>query len=852
MKKITLLLLLFLFGTSLYASHKVRFVLKEKTAMQNKDVYIAGTFNDWDTTANPKYRMQSIGLKEKEILLDIQPGPIRYKFHRGTWAKGEVQLDSGEVADRELIIRQDTTLMAVVRAWRDQLNLPVDRIEIGPDMFTGKNQYQISRINAWVFKPGNGVGWEVKNLNTTGWKRLKPADLTKEYADKNGRIEGWFRTKIKLDSSSGNFQNYWGYRSWGPADYYLDGTLIKTFGQMPSNGSPFKEYCPIHKLPIPVAFQPGTEHVLAIHFVDQLSTYPPHDLKEPLYVSLLSQVWYDDFVKHINEEPIYFTLWITVGGLLTILFWLLAFQNPTEKNLKLIALTSTTLSAVSITSWLPHNPNSPHFLYWGIGYATQFVFAILFVIIPLVIVNIFKRKVTRTLKGILVLVFLGHLLPVNQALRDIVTLLDIALTAYYLITSWKNLKGAQWAIVGGIGVTVLWFILPTFVYLWLKDISYETESLLNTAAFLTFPLSLLVYIALRFKEIILDVRVQAEQVVQMSEEKKNQALNQQKVLEAEVALQTTELRTSLERLQSTQTQLIQSEKMASLGELTAGIAHEIQNPLNFINNFSEVNQELLEELKSEKSKSKNERDEAIENGILDDISVNLEKIHHHGKRADAIVKGMLQHSRSSSGQKEPTDINALCDEYLRLCYHGLRAKDKSFNAIMKTDFDPNLPKVNIIPQDLGRVILNLLTNAFYAVNERLRQAQPDKNTVTLSLSKDENSLVSLDQSKGNTRFEPTVSVSTRLVTSSALSLPLGEARWGLNLAEIRISDNGNGIPQKALDKIFQPFFTTKPTGQGTGLGLSLSYDIIKAHGGEIKVETKEDEGSIFILQLPII
>ncbi len=265
-----------------------------------------------------------------------------------------------------------------------------------------------------------------------------------------------------------------------------------------------------------------------------------------------------------------------------------------------------------------------------------------------------------------------------------------------------------------------------------------------------------------------------------------------------------EIEKAYNELKTTQAQLIQSEKMASLGELTAGIAHEIQNPLNFVNNFSEVNTELIEDLKAELTTGNTQ--EAIL--IADDIKENEQKINHHGKRADAIVKGMLQHSRSSSGQKEPTDINALCDEYLRLSYHGLRAKDKSFNATMKTDFDNSIGKINIIPQDIGRVVLNLLTNAFYVVNEK-KQQKPEG-------------------------YEPKVSVSTKKINDKV---------------EIRVADNGNGIPQKVLDKIFQPFFTTKPTGQGTGLGLSLSYDIVKAHGGELKVDTTEGEGSEFILQL---
>ncbi len=271
------------------------------------------------------------------------------------------------------------------------------------------------------------------------------------------------------------------------------------------------------------------------------------------------------------------------------------------------------------------------------------------------------------------------------------------------------------------------------------------------------------------------------------------------------------LEETLSNLKSTQSQLIQSEKMASLGELTAGIAHEIQNPLNFVNNFSEVNAELIDEMVDEVKKGNATEAEAIAN----DIRQNLEKITHHGKRADAIVKGMLQHSRSSNGQKEPTDINALADEYLRLAYHGLRAKDKSFNATLKTDFDETIGKINIIPQDIGRVILNLITNAFYVVNEKNLSAATALAAV---------------------KYEPTVSISTKKIN---------------NKIEIKVEDNGNGIPQKVLEKIFQPFFTTKPTGQGTGLGLSLSYDIVKAHAGELKVKTKEAEGTEFIIQLPL-
>jgi two-component system, NtrC family, sensor kinase len=288
--------------------------------------------------------------------------------------------------------------------------------------------------------------------------------------------------------------------------------------------------------------------------------------------------------------------------------------------------------------------------------------------------------------------------------------------------------------------------------------------------------------------------------------KSNLLLTTQK---SEIEQQKKQVELSMEQLQSTQSQLVQAEKMASLGELTAGIAHEIQNPLNFVNNFADLNVELIDELQQELITGNTEEAIAIANNIKD----NEQKINHHGKRADAIVKSMLQHSRKSSGQKELTDINALCDEYLRLSYHGLRAKDKSFNADFATKFDTTLAPISVAPQDIGRVILNLVNNAFYAVNERQKKEQ------------------------GST-YKPRVTLTTTKQAGQVI---------------IEVADNGIGIPQQVKEKIFQPFFTTKPTGEGTGLGLSLSYDIVtKGHGGELRVETKEGIGTEFIIQLPVV
>jgi signal transduction histidine kinase len=351
---------------------------------------------------------------------------------------------------------------------------------------------------------------------------------------------------------------------------------------------------------------------------------------------------------------------------------------------------------------------------------------------------------------------------------------------------------------------------------------FETwEKVFDVASFFAFIWLVAMYITYRKqKKALLAEKVKAlerEKEFQITQSIKAQLEIDVAERTAELVKQKEELEKALVDLQSAQSQLIQAEKMASLGELTAGIAHEIQNPLNFVNNFSEVSQELIDEMQQEI-----DRGDLLEvKAIALDIKQNLEKIHHHGSRAENIVKGMLLHSRTSLGEKTPTDINVLVDEYLRLSYHGLRAKDKSFNADFKTDLQSNLPKINVVPQDIGRVLLNLINNAFYAVNELRKKTD---------ISDD---------------YKPSVTVSTSSNEKG-------------NEIILKVADNGPGIPKQVKDKIFQPFFTTKPTGQGTGLGLSLSYDIVKAHGGELKVESpypggagEKGKGTVFIMKLPI-
>ncbi|MGN6246800.1 MAG: hypothetical protein ACTHNG_00505, partial [Ginsengibacter sp.] len=587
------------------------------------------------------------------------------------------------------------------------------------DKFT--DQLSLANNDGWIFRQGNDSTWARANIDIAGWIKMKEADLSKKYADKNGRVEGWFLIKLKFDSSLSGKKLWIDFPSWAAIDFYIDGRLMATRGNIGDNGKPFSEYNGDTD-PLAITFATDTVHTFAIHFAGYLSPFPPHDLKyKSSSNDLLTIVGPNPFIKTlkiVTVEYSFFNIWLAICAVLTLLFWLLAFQNRREKNLVWIA-SCTSLFTLFNFCTVADNSIGLHYIKFYIyneigGVCMGLIF---FICIPMLLARIFKRKLNNRLIAFLVTLFILFLLrPFFGASRIIVGILNIVtilstlgICLYYIVSSWKKLRGAQWAIVIGL----LFSLFTVGVAVGYSIISQATPNIYVLFAILScfvlsFPLSLVVYVSIRFKEIIQEVRFNADKVVQLSEEKRVQAETQQKMLQEEVNRQTAEIRHTLDNLRSTQAQLIQSEKMASLGELTAGIAHEIQNPLNFVNNFSEVNNELIEEMN-------NETDIKEVKAIGNDIRQNNEKILFHGKRADAIVKGMLQHSRVSTGQKEPTDINALCDEYLRLSYHGLRAKDKDFNATIKTDFDGSIGKINIIPQDIGRVLLNLFNNAFYAV-----------------------------------------------------------------------------------------------------------------------------------------
>ena len=494
--------------------------------------------------------------------------------------------------------------------------------------------------------------------------------------------------------------------------------------------------------------------------------------------------------------------------LLGLLFFMIFIFSPRQRMNLFFSLFNICLALMILSSQFIENSN--------LDIATNIVSRLIGVNILLFILHALDRMKSIYYWFIAIMLLVD--LPISIVLSDkksiFLEIPHISFTVicfFQMIAAFRNKRAGDW-LIGMVALAVVAINLFSILFFFtgIQVVSYAAMGIIP----FIITVSVVIYLALRYgrtntflEQQLQRVQVLSEENIKSEKEKQQMLAGQNEMLEKQVTERTTELVKSLDDLKSTQTQLIQSEKMASLGELTAGIAHEIQNPLNFVNNFSEVNKELLAELKDEIKKGN--LDEV--NAIADDVISNEEKINHHGKRADAIVKGMLQHSRSTNNAtKEPTDINALADEYLRLAYHGLRAKDKTFNATMKTDFDESIGNINIIPQDIGRVVLNLITNAFYVVNEKSKQ--------------------------NIAGYEPIVEVSTKKEGNKVL---------------VSVKDNGNGIPLKVLDKIFQPFFTTKPTGQGTGLGLSLSYDIVKAHGGDIKVNTKKNEGTEFTIFLPV-
>ncbi|WP_373493452.1 ATP-binding protein [Aquiflexum sp.] len=684
--------------------------------------------------------------------------------------------------------------------------------------------------NGWKYIVGDNMEYASPYFDDSEWNSINPTvdihDLPVLW--ENSIV--WFRLNLKIDSTFIG-QLSMAVQQSGASECYLNGRLIKQLGTVSLNPKEIVPFNPYQKpMALPVTF--SGEHLLAVRYVLKPGIkYATHWANENrgvhITINTLEQAnehYYH--TKVLAEKSI--ALRIGIISMLCVLylaFYLTYRKNTTSLYFFIYAFTWIIVLSIHYYSYL--------FKFQHYYYLANLILVLMVVGWYFFLTAIYKLLGQR--KGwILYSLFALSLISIPFGFyiyewgwliygQIFIFLANIEIARVTFLASRRNQKGAWIVAVGAFSCLFFWTLFTLATY---ADVSiYYNPGVAFYLSHLSVPIAVVIYLGYDFAKTNQSLEQKLIEVKTLSEEKTQILTGQKKILEKQVAERTHDLQASLENLKSTQAQLIQSEKMASLGELTAGIAHEIQNPLNFVNNFSEVSAELVGEIEEERAKSQEARDETLVSEILGDIKENLEKINHHGKRADSIVKGMLEHSRSGSGEKEITNLNTLAKEYLNLAYQGFKAKNKDIEIELISKFDESLPKVSIVQSDIGKVLLNILNNAFYATTSTF-----DVKHSAFEIPK-----------------PPTVTVTTMQREGSPSGGDGGSERQGV---EIRISDNGPGIPDSIKDKIFQPFFTTKPTGKGTGLGLSLSYDIVKAHGGEIRVESKEGEGTEFLILLP--
>ncbi|ALW85239.1 hypothetical protein AUC43_09105 [Hymenobacter sedentarius] len=709
------------------------------------------------------------------------------------------------------------------------LALPARAMPVAPDTTV----LRVTRLPAagllltqgWRYHPGDNPAWARPEFDDSAWDTLNPTRPRRELPPRLGSGIGWLRLRFRFSDSLRRRELQLVTSQLGAVEIYLNGQLLRRRGTLSTNPALVRAAGNTHT---PVAL-PGsglTEQVLALRLAPQplsplLTTGQVPLLRPRLYTV---PHYHQLEAQSANFRLLYFGLG-SAYVLLTLLHLVFSYYNPTQRTNRYFARYTLTGAAAGFFTCLD---NAEDFASLGTGvWVRSLVFVCSFASLCWLVRSVYALFDFRPGR------IYGSLLLSGAALLLLVQLAHSAVPGYVvaylalgalgyvemlrltLLALRQRRRGAR--LVGaGFGGALLLVLLNlglnvlgiTLGPAWLVG------NVLIILASLLPALAISLFLAREFAlgaELLLvklgEVERLSAQTLAQEQDKQALLARQNETLEHQVQQRTSELQRSLTDLQTTQAQLIQKEKLASLGELTAGIAHEIQNPLNFVNNFSEVSTELVVELQEALAKS--DTVEAAE--LAGDVAQNLGKITEHGKRAAAIVKGMLEHSRTSTGERAPTDLNALADEYLRLAYHGLRAKDKSFNAELRTDLAPDLPLISVVSGDVGRVLLNLFSNAFYAVQQR--------------------------QQAGEAGYRPTVSLTTARVNGHVA---------------IRVRDNGTGMSAAVQAKIFQPFFTTKPTGEGTGLGLSLSHDIIaQGHGGGLTVESLEGEGTTFSVSLPL-
>jgi signal transduction histidine kinase len=679
---------------------------------------------------------------------------------------------------------------------------------------------QLGQLDGWVYMSGNVANGADPKLDVSDWQALKPADLSEEHLNTDGVIDGWFRLKFRLDSTLVDTPLFWRMGTWGAIDLYVDGVLVKQYGTTSSERSKFTGYNPLNKPAKTATLESGRDYVLAIYTTDHLtsilgSTTQTIQVRYDPLIRLTVESYNELIARNVSSNHFWDGALMFAVGIFCLIFWVLVFQNSKQEMLYLVALTTTviTVGVVFRSSILQHNVD---LLYNGIfSFIWQFSVISYIGLIVYVLYKYVAEKTIFKLWQLFTVVSIvsawGWYYSSAALLFAYITVCGLLFIAL-LVSHRTKIRGANSYLVGGaitISLVALTVLAMDFL---LVDYGIHVGSFLLLVFYATIPLCMLMYINRRFRDTLEEVREHSQKVEQLSNEKQELLLTQNERLEMQVSERTSELNESLNELKKAQEQLVISEKMASLGQLTAGIAHEIKNPLNFVTNFSDLTRELVMEAREEMATLGLTPDQVDRfEPILGDIETNVSKIYEHGRRADNIVKGMLQHSRGKSGDRQQTDINELIGEYLNLAYHGLRAQDPSFNVTLKTDFDPQVGAVNIVPQDFSRAILNLVNNACFAADQKKR---------TLN----------------DSGFKPTVTVTTKKMD---------------DVIEVVVHDNGTGIPDHVKNKIFEPFFTTKPTGVGTGLGLSLTYEIIvNQHGGSLDVNSKAGDFTEFRIIIP--
>ena len=673
----------------------------------------------------------------------------------------------------------------------------------------------------WRWYAGDNPEFAKTDFDDSKWENIDPTKDIMSLPQLWKTEIVWFRLRFNSDSSLVDKSLVIQVKQTGASEIFLNGQFIEKFGEINTKTRQIQAATPINSSFIGLPIRKKGEQVLSVRFATQKNiSYLMFAgranvalVLKVLESSNTSLVIENDITR--NFDFLRFGLYLILAILHFALFW---FNKSQKANLYLFLYALLTTIGDLLIGLVY---NQVHFA------STKMFFLFTIAILAMVadmffltaVHSIFNRQRGIIYKILIVYLLISFVLlfvdyqngfSFGASIFGILVPLESVRTTF--LARRNKQRGSNIIIVGAVSYLTFLALFYLFVFRYLPaGPKWIYGHLAFNLSFLSLPIAISIYLALESAFASRTLKLKLVEVENLSAEKQQILATQNVTLERQVEERTVELNQSLTELKSTQAQLIQKEKLASLGELTAGIAHEIQNPLNFVNNFSEVSAELVQEIKEERQKPKENQDESLVDEIFNDISQNLEKITLHGKRASSIVKGMLEHSRTSTGVKELTDINQLADEYLRLSYHGIRAKDDNFSSDYQTDFDENLPKIEVIPQDMGRVLLNLINNAFWAVNEKSK--------------------------KGEIGYEPKVTVNTKLIANSQLLLA--------------IKDNGIGMNEEIKAKIFQPFFTTKPTGQGTGLGLSLAYDIVtKGHGGTLEVTSTEGVGSEFIITLP--